>query len=315
MIISKTNFRVSLFGGSTDYEEYYSKHGSLLIGFGLNKYCYCSVRDTPSILDYTTKISYRITEIVSDNSKIENNAVRGVLEYLGINHGVEISYVSDLPSQTGIGSSSSFIVGLLAAFSGGNATCRELADDAIHIERKLLNEPGGIQDQIWAAYGGFNAININKDGTYNAMPLGMSKDFIDDFFARSVLIYTGNSRNSFEIASSHTNNKEKIQELAHIAYDNFIDEDLVGVAVNLRSAWEEKQKLSPLISSPIVNEIYSILTKHGMIGGKLLGSGGSGFIFGIMNSLSNKQAVMSLFKDRYVECGLSNTGTEIIWQS
>lgn len=315
MIISKTNFRVSLFGGSTDYEDYYSKNGALLIGFGLNKYCYCLVRDTPDILDYKTKVSYKITEVVDDNSKIENNAVRGVLEYLGINHGVEISYVSDLPSQTGIGSSSSFIVGLLAAFSGGNATCRELADDAIQIERKLLNEPGGIQDQIWAAYGGFNAINIAKDGTYDFMPLGMSKDFIDDFFARSVLIYTGQSRNSFDIARSHTNNKEKIQELAHRAYDNFIDEDLVGVAVNLREAWEEKQRLSPLISSPEVNQIYSTLTKHGMIGGKLLGSGGSGFIFGIMNSLSNKQAVISLYKHRYVECGLSNTGTEIIWQS
>ena len=176
MIISKTPFRVSLFGGSTDYESFYSKYGSLLIGFGINKYCYTSVRETPSIFDYLTRISYSKVEIVNDNENIQHNGVRGVLKYLNKHKGYEISHMSDLPSQTGTGSSSSFIVGLLNCFTR-DWSPKMLAQAAIHVERTLLQEAGGIQDQIWAAYGGMNSVYIGKDGEFCVRPLPVSEEF------------------------------------------------------------------------------------------------------------------------------------------
>ena len=142
MIISKTPFRVSLFGGSTDYESFYSVYGSLLIGFAIDKYCYTSIRKTPNIFSHLSRISYSKVETVADNKDIDHNGVRGVLEYLKETGGYEITHLSDLPSQTGIGSSSSFIVGLLKCFK--NLSVKELAESAIYVERKLLDEAGGI---------------------------------------------------------------------------------------------------------------------------------------------------------------------------
>ena len=183
MIISKTPFRVSLFGGSTDYESFYSKYGSLLIGFGINKYCYTSVRETPSIFDYLTRVSYSKVEIVNDNDNIQHNGVRGVLTYLNKHKGYEIAHMSDLPSQTGTGSSSSFIVGLLNCFTR-DWSPKMLAQAAINVERKLLEEAGGIQDQIWAAYGGMNSIGISKDGSFCVRPLPVSEEFKQEFMNR-----------------------------------------------------------------------------------------------------------------------------------
>ena len=154
MIISKTPFRVSLFGGSTDYESFYSQNTSLLIGFALDKYCYLLTRKTPKIFNHKSKIMYSSIETVNNNKDIQHNGVRGVLEFLNIKYGLEISHLSDLPSQTGIGSSSSFIVGLLNALytlKNTDTSKKELAEQAIYIERKLLAESGGVQDQIWAA--------------------------------------------------------------------------------------------------------------------------------------------------------------------
>ena len=152
MIISKTPFRISLFGGSTDYESFYSKFGSHLIGFSIDKYCYISVKETPKIFDFLSKISYFRTEIVGDNREIEHNGARGVLEYLELlDKGHEICCASDLPAQTGIGSSSSFVVGLLKCFKK-NLDKKDLAKTAIEVERKLLGEAGGIMVLLMRYY-------------------------------------------------------------------------------------------------------------------------------------------------------------------
>lgn len=319
MIISRTPFRVSLFGGSTDYEEYYKKHGALLIGFAIDKYCYTNLRYTPGVLDYDTKISYSKTEIVDNNDKIEHNGVRGVLDFLNVRRGVEIVHLSDLPSQTGIGSSSSFIVGLLNSFyslTDKKVDNKTIAQEAIHIERVLLGEVGGVQDQIWASYGGFNSISLRDDG-FEVKPMPISEEFKKDFFDRAIMIYTGKTRRSFEIAESHKTSdnieaKHKIKELAYRAYDCFLNSDLESIAKLLHNSWLEKKKVSELVSNYEVDGIYKSLQKDGMVGGKLLGSGGSGFIFGLTDSIVSRDNIKRKYRGNFIDVGVDNFGSKII---
>lgn len=316
MIISKTPFRISLFGGSTDYESFYRKHGSLLIGFAIDKYCYVTLRETPKIFDYLSRISYSKVEVVNCNKNIEHNGVRGVLEYLDIEKGYEINHFSDLPSQTGIGSSSSFIVGLLKCFNK-NFNERELAQIAIFIERKMLKEAGGIQDQIWASYGGFNCININRVGQFNVKKMPVSDEFIQDFINRSIMIYTGRTRESYCIAESHNNidaEKVKLEILtqANTAYNLFKDEDIDGIAECLHKSWQYKKQISNLISNSNIDSMYASLQRDGMIGGKLLGTGGSGFIYGIVNSEIDKQIIKEKYKHNYIDINVCFNGSRLI---
>jgi D-glycero-alpha-D-manno-heptose-7-phosphate kinase len=315
MIISKTPYRVSLFGGSTDYESHYSKHGATLVGFALDKYCHLAVRKTPNILGGKTKVVYSKTEVVSDNSLIQHNGVRGVLEYLGIRRGLEISHMSDLPAQTGIGSSSSFIVGLLNACNRLKYIHNDpvnLAKMAIYVERNLLKEAGGCQDQIWAAYGGLNSIHIDNRGHFDVRPLPVGEDFIANFLDRSILIYTGNTRMSYEVAQAHDGKKkDDIAELAHQGLRAFYLQDIDAIGLLLLDAWRAKKKISPIISSPEVDTLYNELLDDGMIGGKLLGSGGSGFIFGIAGD-NKKPSIRIKHADRFVEVGISKQGSIIL---
>lgn len=322
MIISKTPFRISLFGGSTDYESFYSEHGSLLIGFAMDKYCYLTVRDNPNIFDYCSKITYSTIESVENNRDIKHNGVRGVLEYFNLlDRRLEISCFNDLPAQTGIGSSSSFVVGLINAMMYHTRSYRfspnRLAELAIDIERKHLKEAGGIQDQIWAAHGGFNSINIDKKGKFKVKPLPVSDDFIKEFIDRSFLIYTGNNRQSFKIASSHDTgsqdrNKENILFLARHGYDAFCNENLNGIASLLRESWESKKQISNLICTKEIEEMINDLYGYGMIGGKLIGSGGSGFIFGMAGNFIEKQTIKNIFCKRYIDFNISKIGSTII---
>lgn len=317
MIISKTPFRISLFGGSTDYESFYSKHGSLLIGFTIDKYCYISVRNNPKIFDYKSKISYSEIERVDDNALIKHNGVRGVLEHLNLlNERLEISTFSDLPAQTGIGSSSAFVAGLIKALRP-QTNKLNLAKLAILVERYHLKEAGGIQDQIWAAYGGLNSIQINKSGNFNVRPLPVSDEFVQDFIERSFLIYTGNNRESFKIASSHNTgsedlNKINIERLAYEGLSAFVDEDINQIAYLLDESWQSKKNISKLISTPKIDEMMDYLLDYGMLGGKLIGSGGSGFIFGIAKDMREKERIKYIFSQNYIDFNISKIGSLII---
>ena len=316
MIISKTPFRVSLFGGSTDYESYYSKKNAFLIGFAMNKYCYTTLRFNPSIFPYKSKISYSKVEEVDDNADIEHNGVRGTLEYFGLKEGVEISCFSDLPSQTGIGSSSSFVVGLSNAmnrllYPSESMTVQELAYAAIHIERKLLKEAGGCQDQIYAAYGGFISIELCGSEDAKIKPMPISSSFTEEFLSRSIFVYTGKSRNSFDIAKSHNKqDKDSIKQLALDAYHYFLNEDIKKIGECLGKSWEEKKKISDSISNTEIDSMYNDLTSAGMIGGKLLGAGGSGFIFGLCKDERSACRIKKKFNT--IDIGISQKGSEII---
>ena len=318
MIISKTPFRISLFGGSTDYKSFYSKHGSLLVGFAIDKYCYINVRNNPTIFDYKTKVSYSTVEVVNDNSSIKHDGIRGVLECLDLsNDRLEISYFSDLPAQTGIGSSSSFVVGLINALSKNKLSPKELAKHAIHVEREHLNESGGIQDQIWAAFGGLNSISIKTDGDFNVRPLPVSEDFIKEFMENTFLIYTGSQRKSFKIATSHDTgsddqNKKKILDLAKEGYRAFCHEDKNSIGELIQESWESKKKISKLICRKEIDDLMKALSSQGMIGGKLIGSGGSGFILGVTKNRFANELIKDTFRKNYVDFKISKEGSTII---
>lgn len=317
MIISRAPFRISLFGGSTDYESFYSQHGSFLIGFTLDQYCYTTTRRTPKILPYHTKVSYSRIEVVDDNRDIEHDGVRGVLTYLNLlDTPIEINHFSDLPSQTGTGSSSAFVVSLLKGLHT-HMTPHELARASIKIEREILSEAGGIQDQIWAAYGGINSITINTDGSFLVRPLPISGDFRQSLIDHSFLIYTGKTRKSYRIASSHDNVdavdiKKCILDTAHLAYDAFESHDVYAIGNLLHKSWEYKKSISNLITSNDVDKMYNSLLEYDMVGGKLLGSGGSGFIFGIAKDPKIKRFIESEFRDYFIDVGISYTGAEIL---
>ena len=173
MIISRTPFRISLFGGGTDYPTWFREHGGAVIGTAIDKYCYISVRRLPPFFEHKSKIVYSKVELVKDASEIEHPAVRGILTDMGVTDGLEIHHDADLPARSGLGSSSSFTVGLLNALNALNARMiskRDLGREAIRIEQEVLKEDVGCQDQIWAAYGGFNRIDFHQDGTFSVMP-------------------------------------------------------------------------------------------------------------------------------------------------
>ena len=253
---------------------------------------------------------------MNDNENIQHNGVRGVLQYLNKYKGYEISHMSDLPSQTGTGSSSSFIVGLLNCFTR-DWSPKMLAKSAIHVERKLLEEAGGIQDQIWAAYGGMNSVGISQDGSFSVRPLPVSEEFKQDFMNRCIMIYTGKTRKSYKIAESHDKqdaekHKINILEQAQKAYELFQAEDIEGIAECLGKSWENKKRISPLVSTPAVNKMYKSLESDGMIGGKLLGTGGSGFIFGILNEDTDVFKIKEKYKSHYIDIDISEKGSVII---
>lgn len=317
MIISRSPFRVSLFGGSTDYESFYSRYGSFLIGFTLNQYCYVTTRITPKILPYHTKVSYSKIEIVDDNRDIEHDGVRGVLTLLEmLDHPLEVTHFSDLPSQTGVGSSSSFVTSLIKGLTH-SITKYDLARYAIEVERKILGESGGIQDQIWAAYGGLNSIKIHHNGHFVVEPLPVTDGFVQEFLDHSFLIYTGKTRKSYKIAASHDDkkaddSKKHILEIAHQGYEEFKQESISGISQLLHESWLHKKKISRLIASDEVNQMYNLLLDYGMMGGKLLGSGGSGFIFGVAKDKLTKNLIEAHFQDSFVDIGISYLGAELL---
>jgi len=289
MIISRTPYRISFFGGGTDHPVWYKENGGTVLATTIDKYCYISCRYLPPFFEHKYRIAYSKIESVKQVSEIVHPAVKAVLKHMKIEEGLEIHHDGDIPARTGIGSSSSFVVGLLHAIhalKGNMPTKKQLALEAIHIERNILKEEGGIQDQIHAALGGFNKIIINKDGEFRAMPITVSKEKLQLLQSHLMLYFTGFSRDAFEISKSLVENiSQKTRELT-------IMQQMVDVAVSilnghdsiiefgklLHEAWALKRSLSEKISTSKIDEIYEASREAGAVGGKLLGAGGGGFI-------------------------------------
>jgi D-glycero-alpha-D-manno-heptose-7-phosphate kinase len=290
MIITSTPLRISFFGGGTDYPVWYREHGGSVLSTTINKCCYITCRRLPPFFEYHSRISYSTVENVSKNNAIRHPSVRACLQYLGIDEGVEIHHVADLPARTGLGTSSAFTVGLLHALYGlKNQMCdkRGLAAEAIHVEQDLLGEAVGAQDQVSAAYGGFNRINFHQDGSIEVKRMLAPHDRLTELEQHLALYFTGFSRTASEVAQEQIRaTPHKQQELKTML--EFVDEAEEIVANPrrplhdfgrlLNESWQIKRTLTQKISNASIDEIYEAGLGAGAIGGKLLGAGNGGFM-------------------------------------
>lgn len=323
MIITKTPFRMSFFGGGTDMENFFREHGGAVISTTFDKYCYVNVRHLPRFFDYKNQITYSKIERVGNTDEIQHPAVREGMKYLDM-HELIMQYDADLPARTGLGTSSSFAVGMLHAFyalKGKYVSKRQLADDAIHLERVLCQEAGGWQDQIAAAYGGLNRINFDAEG-YEVSPIIISSQRKQVLNDNLMLFFTGFSRFSSEIQTDTQKGiHDKTKQLLEMK--NLVDEAenvLVNENVNINEfgklldyTWKLKRETGKRISTDAIDDLYRKAMDAGALGGKLLGAGGGGFLLFYVEQdkqMSVRRALSDLLE---VPFRFEKTGTEIIY--
>jgi D-glycero-alpha-D-manno-heptose-7-phosphate kinase len=274
-----------------------------------------SIREKPKIFSNEIVLSYSVLEKIKTYNDIKNPLIRETLKYHNIQFPIEFTSFTDIPSRTGLGGSSSFCVGLTFAVRNllNLSTSKKIvSDDAIHIERVILNESGGIQDQIWASYGGTNSIQINKDGNFSVKPLPITEDFKKELENSMVLIYTNEQRSSEEIAKSHEQkNKDNILEISKDAYKSIIQEDIKTIGTLLYHSWNEKKNISPIISNSNIDNIIDVCMSLGAYGAKLLGSGGCGFIL-VMCNKTTKVKIEEIFKNNIMEFKFEKEGVSRI---
>lgn len=290
MIISRTPFRVSFFGGGTDYPGWYREHGGAVLATTIDKYCYISVRELPPFFAHKFRVVYSVVENVRQVAEIAHPSARAVLEWLGADKGLEIHHDGDLPARSGLGSSSAFTVGLLGAMHalrGRHVSKEVLANEAIHVEQCLLREPVGVQDQISASFGGFNHIVFRHDGTWDVRPVILPRERLDAFQDHLLLVFTGMSRTSADVAETIVANlKERTREMS--ALQQMVERaigilsspttDLLEFGRLLHEGWLLKRSLSNRVTNPAVDALYETALAAGASGGKLLGAGGGGFL-------------------------------------
>ena len=290
MVISKTPYRLSLFGGGTDYPAWFHTNPSKIISAAMQQYCYITVRDVPPFFDYNTIVTYSEIEKVNSLNDIKHPSARECLRYMGVQKGVSVVYEGDLPARTGIGSSSSFTVGLLNAlhaYKNTNITKFDLASEAIYVEQQILKENVGVQDQIMASYGGIRLIDVGPNDKWKATKMYLSNNYMKEFESHIMLGFSGVSRYAEEQSKVQVNNiKEGKSEmelramvaLADDAIDSIGREDDMYVLGNLLNlGWSIKRKLADGISKDWIDEIYQQSLECGSLGGKLMGAGGGGF--------------------------------------
>ncbi len=323
MIISRTPFRMSFFGGGTDFAEFYQEYGGCVLSSTFDKYCYVTVRHLPSFFDYLSEICYSEIERVTRVDDIRHPLVREAMKMLDMQD-LRITYEADLPARSGLGSSSSFAVGMLNAFHSmkGQYVCKqELADEAIHLERVRCREAGGVQDQIAAAFGGMNKIVFGANG-YEVKPVLIYPARKKALNAHLMLFFTGFSRYSFEIQTKTRaqlkNNIEELKEMMAMVDEAELilvdkNRDLNDFGRLLDHTWQLKRNLAAGISTDAVDEIYGKAKAAGALGGKLLGAGGGGFILFFVEP-DQQPAVHRALKDLlYVPFQFEDEGTSIIY--
>ena len=318
MIITQTPFRMSFFGGGTDFPGFYREHGGAVLSTTFDKYCYVNVRHLPRFFDYTTELSYAKTERVTDVESIEHPAIREAMKMLDM-HEIRLTYEADLPARSGLGTSSSFAVGMLNAFyalKGKYADKRKLADDAIYLERVLCKESGGIQDQIAASFGGFNKISFNADG-YTVSPVIISPERKLRLNDNLMLFFTGFSRFSSDIqveAEKSLKSKEaQLLEMLQLAEQVLTSKtDLTEFGKLLDYTWKLKRGITSKVSTDSIDAIYDKAIKAGATGGKLLGAGGGGFLLFYVEADKQKNVHEALEDLLYVPFEFETAGTQVI---
>jgi len=290
MIITRTPFRISFFGGGTDYPGWFRDHGGAVLATTIDKYCYITCRRLPPFFEHKHRIVYSRIDNVQRPEQIEHPAVRAVLQWAQVSDGLEIHHDGDLPARSGLGSSSSFTVGLvhaLHALRGQMAGKEALARNAIHIEQDLIGENVGSQDQVSAAFGGFNRIEFRRDGGVDVAPVILPAGRREELKSHLMLCFTGLSRIASEVSKSKIDNlKNRAEELHRMRA--MVDE-AAGILQDVRrpiadfgklldASWQYKRRLSDKVSTPEIDHIYETAMVAGATGGKLLGAGGGGFM-------------------------------------
>lgn len=325
MIITKTPFRMSFFGGGTDYPDYYVEHGGSVLSTTFDKYCYVTVRHLPRFFDYTSQIIYSKIERVKNIDEIEHPAVREAMQFLNMQE-LQITYDADLPARSGLGTSSSFAVGMLNAFhalKGQYADKMKLAKEAIYLERELCGEDGGVQDQVAVSFGGFNRINFSAD-SISVQPVVISNGKKQRLNENLMLFFTGFSRFSKEIAKEQkVATKDKIQvltemkQLVHEAESVLTAKgtELKEFGKLLDYTWKLKRGITRSISNNILDEIYDCAIRNGAVGGKLLGAGGGGFFVFYIEKERQVKLRAALQELLYIPFAFENEGSKVLYYS
>lgn len=325
MIITKTPFRMSFFGGGTDMESFFVENGGAVISTTFDKYCYVNVRHLPRFFDYSTELSYSKTERVTSVEDIQHPAIRNAMKFLDM-HELRLTYEADLPARSGLGTSSSFAVGMLNAFyalKGKYADKKKLADEAIYLERELCNEAGGWQDQIAASFGGFNRINFGPNG-YEVLPIIISPDRKKELNNNLMMFFTGFVRFSSDVQKKNNVTAEEkknqliemlslVDKAEKILTDKNTDLDDFGRLLDY--TWQLKKQTGSAISTSDIDKYYEKGIKAGALGGKLLGAGGGGFLIFYVQP-ENQKAVAEAMKDlMYIPFEFEDGGTRVIHYS
>ena len=290
MIITRTPFRISFFGGGTDYPTWFREHGGAVLGTAIDKYCYISLRELPPFFEHRHKIVYSRVETVQTIGEIQHPAVRGVLGEFNVAAGLEIHHDADLPARSGLGSSSAFTVGLinaLRAFEGRMSSAEYLGREAIRIEQEVIGENVGSQDQVWAAFGGTNLIEFGQDGSFRVTPVIMRPSRKAELESHLMLFFTGFSRIASEVAGKQIQNllarerqlksmRQMVDEGLAVLQDEH--KEVAEIGRLLHRGWEMKRELAEGVTTSAIDEIYEAARGAGAIGGKLLGAGGGGFM-------------------------------------
>lgn len=326
MIITKTPFRMSFFGGGTDMEDYFRENGGAVLSTTFDKYCYVNVRHLPRFFDYTSELAYSKTERVTDVNEIQHPAIREAMKMLDMQE-IRLTYEADLPARSGLGTSSSFAVGMLNAFyalKGKYADKKKLADEAIYLERVLCKEAGGWQDQIAASFGGFNRINFEPEG-YEVLPVIISPERKRQLNNNLLMFFTGFTRFSSEVqkANSATAAEDKkarlkkmyalVDEAEAVLTDKTRDLDDFGRLLDV--TWRLKKGTGGAVSTGNIDELYEKGMAAGALGGKLLGAGGGGFLVFYVQP-EKQAAVQDAMRDLlHIPFQFENGGTRVIHYS
>ncbi len=324
MIISRTPFRISFFGGGTDYPTWFRDHGGCVLTSSINKYCHISARYLPPFFEKRNRIVWSKIEAVDSIEEIQHPAVRAGLQFLDVREGVEIHHDGDLPARSGLGSSSAFTVGLLHALyglKGVMASKSRLANEAIYLEQDVLNEAVGIQDQIQVAHGGLNLIDIREDASYQVRPIMLPRERSRELRSYMMLYFTGLSRFASQIAQAQVAAiPQKTRELKAMAA--FVDGAL-GVLTStgplddfgalLHESWLLKRGLTDQVSNDTVDDIYEAARGAGALGGKLLGAGGGGFMLIFASPGKQPQIRQALHGLLEIPFEFDFAGTQIIY--
>ncbi len=327
MIITRTPYRLSFFGGGTDYNAWYEENGGFVIAVGLAHYCYLTVRYLPPFFEHRSRIVYGKEENVIKNHDIIHPSVRGCLEYMKISEGVEIHHDGDLPARSGLGSSSSFTVGLLHALYALKQQMknpRQLAEEAIDVEQNWLKESVGIQDQIMASHGGFRIIEMGPNSNWNVKNLLLPKEYLKSLEDNVLLGFSGISRMSEKHAQNKVDNIKQgktnkelqtIFALAQEALQAFQDQvDFSEIGRILDQSWQCKKRLAEGISADWMDDLYQTAIRNGAYGGKLMGAGGGGFFFFLAPPNKHQQIREALPQIKvWVPFKIDHSGSQVIF--